>query len=194
MSDHTKSTLYCSFCGKSQHEVRKLIAGPTVFICDECVGICNDIVRDEEESTPVGRLVPVRALVLLEHVPIHSIKKVLEDGGLKRGPRTNKPLTARMVLEAFIEGIDKARTRLGMTHERERAISDTSEELDKLSTQAQANYDRSANPLKNRLEALLRGEPLDRIGELTDFPKQPERPSVIPGLDTSIAVHIERRE
>ena len=39
--------LYCSFCGKSQHEVRKLIAGPSVFICDECVDLCNDIIRDE---------------------------------------------------------------------------------------------------------------------------------------------------
>ncbi|NIQ08705.1 MAG: AAA domain-containing protein, partial [Phycisphaerae bacterium] len=46
--------LYCSFCGKSQHEVRKLIAGPTVFICDECVELCNDIIREEmEEKTPV---------------------------------------------------------------------------------------------------------------------------------------------
>ena len=42
-----KNTLYCSFCGKSQHEVRKLIAGPTVFICDECVELCNDIIREE---------------------------------------------------------------------------------------------------------------------------------------------------
>jgi hypothetical protein len=41
-------TLYCSFCGKSQHEVRKLIAGPTVFICDECVDLCNDILENEE--------------------------------------------------------------------------------------------------------------------------------------------------
>src|ERR1700733_7782979 len=42
------NTLYCSFCGKSQREVRKLIAGPTVFICDECVALCNDIVENEE--------------------------------------------------------------------------------------------------------------------------------------------------
>jgi hypothetical protein len=42
------STLHCSFCGKSQHEVRKLIAGPTVFICDECVGLCNGIIEDEK--------------------------------------------------------------------------------------------------------------------------------------------------
>ena len=43
--------LYCSFCGKSQHEVRKLIAGPSVFICDECVELCNDIIREELEDT-----------------------------------------------------------------------------------------------------------------------------------------------
>src|SRR6201997_2616894 len=48
-SGDTKSTLYCSFCGKSQHEVRKLIAGPTVFICDECVELCMDIIREEHK-------------------------------------------------------------------------------------------------------------------------------------------------
>ncbi len=46
-----KNTLYCSFCGKSQHEVRKLIAGPTVFICDECVELCMDIIREETKAT-----------------------------------------------------------------------------------------------------------------------------------------------
>jgi len=46
----SKSTLYCSFCGKSQHEVRKLIAGPTVFICDECVELCMDIIREEHKT------------------------------------------------------------------------------------------------------------------------------------------------
>ena len=57
MSDDTKGTgedsgklLYCSFCGKSQHEVRKLIAGPSVFICDECVDLCNDIIREEVQE------------------------------------------------------------------------------------------------------------------------------------------------
>ena len=49
----SKSTLYCSFCGKSQHEVRKLIAGPTVFICDECVELCMDIIREENKTTLV---------------------------------------------------------------------------------------------------------------------------------------------
>ncbi len=43
----SEKILYCSFCGKSQHEVKKLIAGPSVFICDECIDLCNDIIRDE---------------------------------------------------------------------------------------------------------------------------------------------------
>ena len=58
MSDETTSSgddsgklLYCSFCGKSQHEVRKLIAGPSVFICDECVDLCNDIIREEVQES-----------------------------------------------------------------------------------------------------------------------------------------------
>jgi len=62
MTDHTNDSgdksgklLYCSFCGKSQHEVRKLIAGPSVFICDECVDLCNDIIREEiQEAAPEG--------------------------------------------------------------------------------------------------------------------------------------------
>jgi len=67
----SKSTLYCSFCGKSQHEVRKLIAGPTVFICDECVELCNDIIREETKSA----LVKTRDGV----PPPAEICKVLDD-------------------------------------------------------------------------------------------------------------------
>ena len=54
-SENSGKVLYCSFCGKSQHEVRKLIAGPSVFICDECVDLCNDIIREEvQESDDAG--------------------------------------------------------------------------------------------------------------------------------------------
>ena len=67
----SKNTLYCSFCGKSQHEVRKLIAGPTVFICDECVELCMDIIREENKTN----LVKSR-----EGVPSpRDIRKVLDD-------------------------------------------------------------------------------------------------------------------
>ncbi len=80
MSDdnHTQDTdtdkgklLYCSFCGKSQHEVRKLIAGPSVFICDECVELCNDIIREEmqEQSPTAGNKLPKP----------HEIKSILDE-------------------------------------------------------------------------------------------------------------------
>ena len=62
----SKNTLYCSFCGKSQHEVRKLIAGPTVFICDECVELCMDIIREENKSSMVksGNGIPTPGEIL----------------------------------------------------------------------------------------------------------------------------------
>src|SRR5436190_21709460 len=85
----SKNTLYCSFCGKSQHEVRKLIAGPTVFICDECVELCMDIIREENKSS----LVKSR-----DGIPTpKEICKVLDDyyrsgsrqeGALRRGPQS----------------------------------------------------------------------------------------------------------
>jgi ATP-dependent Clp protease ATP-binding subunit ClpX len=77
MSDDTRGRhddgklLYCSFCGKSQHEVRKLIAGPSVFVCDECVELCNDIIREELED---------RAERARDKLPKpHEIKKVLDE-------------------------------------------------------------------------------------------------------------------
>jgi ATP-dependent Clp protease ATP-binding subunit ClpX len=73
-----KNTLYCSFCGKSQHEVRKLIAGPTVFICDECVELCMDIIREEHKT----QLSKSRA-----GVPTPSeINSVLEDYVIGQAP------------------------------------------------------------------------------------------------------------
>src|ERR1043165_5052718 len=59
-SNDSGKILYCSFCGKSQHEVRKLIAGPSVFICDECVELCNDIIREglEEKSAAARSHLP----------------------------------------------------------------------------------------------------------------------------------------
>ncbi|MCF8474359.1 MAG: ATP-dependent Clp protease ATP-binding subunit ClpX [Emcibacter sp.] len=82
-SGEGKNTLYCSFCGKSQHEVKKLIAGPTVFICDECVELCMDIIREENKTslTKSGKGVPKPAEILkvLSDYVIgqHQAKKVL---------------------------------------------------------------------------------------------------------------------
>jgi ATP-dependent Clp protease ATP-binding subunit ClpX len=67
----SKNTLYCSFCGKSQREVRKLVAGPTVFICDECANLCMDIIGEENKSS----LVKSR-----DGIPTpREIRKVLDD-------------------------------------------------------------------------------------------------------------------
>jgi ATP-dependent Clp protease ATP-binding subunit ClpX len=71
-TDENGKLLYCSFCGKSQHEVRKLIAGPSVFICDECVDLCNDIIREEvqENSSDEKK----------DHLPVpHEIKAILDE-------------------------------------------------------------------------------------------------------------------
>ncbi|MEQ8479843.1 MAG: ATP-dependent Clp protease ATP-binding subunit ClpX [Hoeflea sp.] len=79
----SKNTLYCSFCGKSQHEVRKLIAGPTVFICDECVELCMDIIREENKSSMVksrdGVPTPQEIIETLDEYVIgqHQAKKIL---------------------------------------------------------------------------------------------------------------------
>src|SRR5712691_10202616 len=82
----SKNTLYCSFCGKSQHDVRKLIAGPSVFICDECIELCKDIIHEETKSSLVksGDGIPTPK----------EIRKVLcdrpepcEEGAVCRGPQ-----------------------------------------------------------------------------------------------------------
>ncbi len=83
----TEKNLYCSFCGKSQHEVKKLIAGPSVFICDECIDLCNDIVRDELATTTVAE-------------------------GAKDGLPT--PLDLKTNLDNYVIGQDKAKRSLAV--------------------------------------------------------------------------------
>ena len=80
----SEKLLYCSFCGKSQHEVRKLIAGPSVFICDECIELCNDIIRDEAQAEPtsanrVGLPTPAEIAQILDQYVIgqNRAKRIL---------------------------------------------------------------------------------------------------------------------
>jgi ATP-dependent Clp protease ATP-binding subunit ClpX len=107
MSDETRGKnedgklLYCSFCGKSQHEVRKLIAGPSVFICDECVELCNDIIREElEDSTEAGQdklPKPQEIDAILDEYVIgqERAKKVLAVAVYKHYKRLNDSLDER---------------------------------------------------------------------------------------------------
>src|SRR5438046_8580013 len=78
------ASLTCSFCGKSQKEVKKLIAGPTVYICDECIGLCNDIIAEEVEkdeptagSTPVPKPREIKAILDEYVIGQEQAKKVL---------------------------------------------------------------------------------------------------------------------
>lgn len=87
-SDTTQDSgklLYCSFCGKSQHEVRKLIAGPSVFICDECVDLCNDIIREE-----------------------------LQEQGASTGSKLPKPVEIRQILDEYVIGQERAKKVLSV--------------------------------------------------------------------------------
>ena len=83
--NNTKSTLFCSFCGKSQHEVKKLIAGPTVFICDECVELCMDIIREEHKG-----------------------------GFVKSGEGVPSPYDIKTVLDDYVIGQEKAKRVLSV--------------------------------------------------------------------------------
>ena len=88
-------TLYCSFCGKSQHEVQKLIAGPTVFICDECVALCQDIMTEEHKTD----LTPVRA-------PMSWVEIMEQLDRQREGQRLAKSLLAAELREHY-EKIDR---------------------------------------------------------------------------------------
>ena len=91
----SKNTLYCSFCGKSQHEVRKLIAGQTVFICDECVELCMDIIREENKTSMVksrdGVPTPQEIITTLDEdgIGLHDAKMILSVAVLNHYKRLN---------------------------------------------------------------------------------------------------------
>ncbi len=80
----SEKVLYCSFCGKSQHEVKKLIAGPSVFICDECIELCNDIIRDEVPAEPIDAQSPKSDLPLPSEIKANLDNYVIGQEPAKR--------------------------------------------------------------------------------------------------------------
>jgi nanoRNase/pAp phosphatase (c-di-AMP/oligoRNAs hydrolase) len=102
MSNNNKNILYCSFCGKSQHEVRKLIAGPTVFICDECVELCMDIIKEENKDTFVKHQ---DGLPLPKEICEGIYTAVMTDTGSFRYSNTNTKCH-EIAIECFRSGIN----------------------------------------------------------------------------------------
>ena len=106
--------LYCSFCGKSQHEVRKLIAGPSVFICDECIELCNDIIRDEvpaegaDSKTPKSDLPVPSDLVATEaacrYEELVEAARARDPGGPAAAAGTSQALERISVDSASLPG------------------------------------------------------------------------------------------
>lgn len=81
---HVKQPLHCSFCGKSQHDVRKLIAGPTVFICDECIELCMDIVNEEAAILKAKELLKTNGYIIVDPAPENKkaeAEKLLREQG-----------------------------------------------------------------------------------------------------------------
>jgi hypothetical protein len=99
-------TLQCSFCGKSQHEVKKLIAGPTVYICDECIGLCNDIIAEEvggDAWEPPERLQPVLGLLIRVGDVLRTLRERAEEPGLAQWERTIEDLLRAQESKAAVK-------------------------------------------------------------------------------------------
>lgn len=180
-----KSTLYCSFCGKSQHEVRKLIAGPTVFICDECVELCKDIIHEERIATEIGDILRARfnsdALGMLNEIEIGSsstaIKEFLVNKGGLLWPRKSS-VSAHAVLRALLDAIEmelaiKTRTQKDLTR-----IAELELLIKNARRKAVAEADKDISTLIDELQSLKKGErPVEPV---TKLPKPEQKPEPVP--------------
>ena len=107
MSNRDGDVLRCSFCGKSQHEVRKLIAGPTVYICNECIKLCGEIIEDEEKEKVAETEVRERMVELLTKLRDNLNEK--EQVILAARLLSDEPLTLQDIADQF--GISRERVR-----------------------------------------------------------------------------------
>jgi len=109
MKDEDIARLCCSFCGKNQSEVKKLIAGPTVYICDECIGLCNDIIADEVAKEPPAGQDDWRPLVLFYVDRLDRESSALVDC-FRRAPLTALPESVRREVPSTAAALQRLRT------------------------------------------------------------------------------------
>ena len=117
----TEKVLHCSFCGKNQHEVKKLIAGPSVFICDECIDLCNDIIRDEvpaegASSKPAKSDLPTPSEIkgsLDQYVIGQDAAKPCAHGAGNAGLNGREHPAGRIGIHGDRDSIDWLKKRLG---------------------------------------------------------------------------------
>lgn len=182
----SKSTLYCSFCGKSQHEVRKLIAGPTVFICDECVELCTDIVHEERVATEVGNILRAsfnsEALEKLNEVKISSLANGISEFLITKGglvwPQDESPISVRAVLRAILIAAEKELAIVYRNWEDLTRIAYLELEIKKARDRAVADADKTLSPLIEELQSLKKGErPVESV---TKLPKPKQKPKPVP--------------
>ena len=182
----SKSTVYCSFCGKSQHEVRKLIAGPTVFICDECAELCMDIIREEGVVSEIGHILRATfssgALELLDQVKIPSYSSGINDFLINKGklswPTDESSLSARDVLRSLLNGIEGELAKIVRSEEDLARIADLELEIKGARDRAVAEADKALAPLIEELQSLKKGErPVEPV---TKLPKPKQKPEPVP--------------
>lgn len=181
-----KSTLYCSFCGKSQHEVKKLIAGPTVFICDECVELCTGIIHEERIATEIGDILRARfndqALEMLDEIKISSLSNginefLIVEGGLV-WPQDETSISARAVLRALIDAIEKELAVKTRTQKDLTRVAELELLIKSARGKAVAEADKALSPLIEELQSLKKGErPVESV---TKLPKPKQKPKPVP--------------
>lgn len=154
----SKSTLYCSFCGKSQHEVKKLIAGPTVFICDECVELCTDLITGEDSVSnyrgPEFSLnISKETLTRIEAMTFGSLESFFSTTNLSTVD--GGPYTGAQIYKAVREVLHrnfKNRVREELRQSEIAAVQAQIDELEK-------SRDAEIEPLRQQLAAIKSGKP-----------------------------------
>ncbi len=188
MSDaKARTTLYCSFCSKSQHEVRKLIAGPTVNICDECVVLCEEIIKEEIQATgtlDLNAKIPGYIWDKLAEEQGESVEAILTEGGyVTDGETVSVTALLRSILTNASDRINTAAPVRARIKELETLIEERR-------TAVQRAFDEDTQGLQSELQALRLGT-TTKSGELAELPA-PE-PREDPGPELAVETQLRAK-